>query len=54
MMPVLEGKRMIIMISPLKAAPKKESKEQRGYPKARSLQMAQKPQLRLKGVKLRR
>lgn len=27
MMPVLEGKRMIIMISPLKAAPKKESKE---------------------------
>ncbi len=29
MMPVLEGKRMIIMISPLKAAPKKESKEQR-------------------------
>ena len=27
MMPVLEGKRMIIMISPLKAAPKKEQKE---------------------------
>lgn len=27
MMPVLEGKRMIIMISPLKAAPKKEGKE---------------------------
>lgn len=29
MMPVLEGKRMIIMISPLKAAPKKEGKEPR-------------------------
>ncbi|MBD5281025.1 MAG: translation initiation factor IF-3 [Bacteroides sp.] len=32
MMPVLEGKRMIIMLSPLKAAPKKEkpAKEQKG------------------------
>lgn len=29
MMPVLEGKRMIIMVSPLKTAPRKESKEQR-------------------------
>ena len=27
MMPVLEGKRMIIMVSPLKVAPKKEGKE---------------------------
>ena len=27
MMPVLEGKRMIIMISPVKASPKKENKE---------------------------
>lgn len=38
MMPVLEGKRMIIMISPLKAAPKKDNapkkeKEQRPEPK---------------------
>lgn len=39
MMPVLEGKRMIIMISPLKVAPKKEAKPQ-GKPEGK----AEKPQ----------
>lgn len=33
-MPVLEGKRMIIMVSPLKAAPKKEAKEKPARPAA--------------------
>ena len=30
MMPVLEGKRMIIMLSPLKQAPKKETPKEKG------------------------
>ena len=34
MMPVLEGKRMIIMLSPLKAAPKKEAKQPKSDVKA--------------------
>ena len=34
MMPVLEGKRMTIMLSPLKSQPKKESKEKKEEPKS--------------------
>ena len=53
MMPVLEGKRMIIMISPLKAAPKKESKEQRGSKGSKPADGAE-TATTTEGVKLRR